>query len=134
MNTCFGCGEDNPRGLQLGPHAEIRDGGIHIEYRVPSDFEGFTGIVHGGIVAAILDEAMGMSCSRVHNIHGAVTANLNITFRSPVRTEVPLTIRARAERNERKFNCTAQIYGENDELLAEASSLWILPAGQPGSD
>jgi uncharacterized protein (TIGR00369 family) len=129
LNTCFGCGEDNPRGLQLGPLAQIQDGQIHIEYEVPSDFDGFDGIVHGGIVATMLDEAMGMACTRIHEIRGAVTANMNITFRSPVRSGKPIRIWARSDRDERKFNCSAEILDENDKVLAEATSLWILAEG-----
>lgn len=127
LNTCFGCGEDNPNGLQLGPLARVENGEIHIDFSVPSHFEGFNGIVHGGIVATILDEAMGMACTRIHKVHGAVTANLNITFRSPVASSVPLTIVARSNRKDRKFHCTAEILVEGD-VLAEAAGLWILPA------
>jgi uncharacterized protein (TIGR00369 family) len=129
VNTCFGCGEDNPRGLQLGPLARIEDGEIHIDFEVPSEFDGFGGVVHGGIVATILDEAMGMSCSRIHQIKGAVTANLNITFRSPVRSGKPISVRAKSDREGRKFNCSAEIRDADSNVLAEATSLWIL-AGQ----
>lgn len=126
MNTCFGCGEDNPRGLQLGSLARIEDGQIHIDYEVPSDFDGFDGVVHGGIVATMLDEAMGMACTRIHEIHGAVTANMNITFRSPVLSGKPIHIQAESDRDGRKFNCSAEIHDESGKVLAEATSLWIL--------
>lgn len=130
MNNCFGCGEDNPRGLQLGALVRIEDGEIRLNFSVPKNFEGFEGVVHGGIVGAILDEAFGFTCTRVHGIRGAVTVNLNLSFKAPVQTETPIEVRARSVRDGRKFHCSGEIFDEEGELLAEATSLWILPASE----
>lgn len=134
MNTCFGCGEDNPRGLQLGPLARIEDGEIRIDLEVPRDFEGFEGIVHGGIVATMLDEAMGFTITRIHDVRGAVTADLNLEFKAPVKTETPIQVRARSSKNGRRFDCSAEILDGSGNVLAEAKSLWVIPAdGGPTS-
>jgi uncharacterized protein (TIGR00369 family) len=54
--SCFVCGENNPKGLHLKAHH--RKGRIHLDYLTkPEDF-GYQNIVHGGIGAMLLDEAM----------------------------------------------------------------------------
>lgn len=130
MNNCFGCGEDNPRGLGLGSLARIEDGEIRISYQVPAEFEGFEGVVHGGIVGSMLDEAFGFTCTRVHEIRGAVTVSLNLVFKAPVPTEAPIEIRARSVREGRKFHCSGEIVDDEGKVLAEGTSLWILPASE----
>lgn len=134
MNTCFGCGEDNPRGLQLGPLARIEDGEIRIDLKVPKDFEGFEEIVHGGIVATMLDEAMGFTVTRIHQARGAVTANLNLEFKGPVKTDTTVQVRARSVREGRRFDCSAELLDTEGRVLAGATSLWIIPSdGGPAS-
>ena len=128
MNRCYGCGEDNPRGLQLGPLAAIVGDEIHIDCTIAADFDGFDGIVHGGAVATILDEAMGMANSRIHKVEGAVTAKLEIEYRRPVRSNTPLEVRARSSRKGRKFDCSGEILSQEGEVLARATSIWVLPA------
>ncbi|MGH9194899.1 MAG: PaaI family thioesterase, partial [Acidimicrobiia bacterium] len=118
----------------LGPLARVEDGEIRIEFAVPAEFEGFEGVVHGGIVGTILDEAFGFTCTRVHEIRGAVTVNLNLTFKAPVPTVTPIEVRARSAREGRKFHCSGEILDADGKVLAEATSLWILPANQEASE
>lgn len=54
--SCFVCGANNPAGLQLRFRAE--NGAILSDYIPRSEHAGYTGIVHGGVVAAALDEVM----------------------------------------------------------------------------
>jgi acyl-coenzyme A thioesterase PaaI-like protein len=57
QSSCFACGPDNSRGLRL--QFEIDEDGEAIAEWIPDpDLEGFEGIVHGGIISTVLDEAM----------------------------------------------------------------------------
>lgn len=55
---CFVCGVENPHGLHLTFKQTAPDE-VTVEYTVPEHFQGYPGVVHGGIVAAMLDEVAG---------------------------------------------------------------------------
>jgi uncharacterized protein (TIGR00369 family) len=87
---CFVCGVQNPIGLQI--EFSVRDGRVTGEF-TPSDLHvGFTGIVHGGILAAVLDDAM----AAVGYCQGepTVTARLSVRYRRPARPGERLQIEA----------------------------------------
>ncbi len=79
-HNCFACGTLNTGGLQLVLHvAEAR---CWTEIALDRRFEGWDGIVHGGIVTTILDEVMAWSL--VERELWGLTARLNVAFRRPV--------------------------------------------------
>src|SRR5665213_2147558 len=55
--SCFVCGPDNPRGLRLAFQTN-ESGEMTAEWIPEPEMEGYQGIVHGGIVSTVLDEAM----------------------------------------------------------------------------
>jgi len=89
-SRCFVCGPDNPRGLQvrytLGP-----DGATEAEWTPTASWEGFQGIIHGGIVATVLDEAMSKAVAATGC--EALTGELRVRYRRHVSTGEPLRIR-----------------------------------------
>ena len=77
---CFGCGDDNPIGLHLRFAA---DGDSVRASFIPSpDHQGFGGIVHGGIISTILDEAMAWATA--HSGFWAMTGDIRVRFRRPL--------------------------------------------------
>ncbi len=88
---CFVCGRDNPVGLQLEFH-EVEEGNqVRADLTVPDEYQGYPGIVHGGIVSAILDEVAG----RAVILGGGderlmATLRMTVRFRKPTPTETPL--------------------------------------------
>lgn len=54
---CFACGEENPRGLHM--HFRMESDKAIAEFTIPEYLQGFPGQAHGGVVATMLDEAMG---------------------------------------------------------------------------
>jgi uncharacterized protein (TIGR00369 family) len=80
--TCFACGRANPHGL----HLDIRrtGSGVELDYVVPEKFCGWKGVVHGGIIATLLDELAAWACTESGS--NAVTAELTVRFRRPVST------------------------------------------------
>lgn len=89
-NRCFVCGPDNPVGLRL---RFTRDGeAVTAEFVPREEHVGWEGIVHGGILTAVLDDAMG----NVFYLQGyqALTARMEVRFRRPVRPGERLQVRA----------------------------------------
>jgi len=89
---CFICGRQNPVGLELAFYEDPEAGQVRAEFTIPDEYQGYPGVVHGGIVAAILDEVSG----RAVMIGGSdenlmATLRLTIRYRRPTPTGTPLT-------------------------------------------
>lgn len=124
-----------PGRLAVPPYAWIEPGGksiVSVAY-VGGDLCGHPGIVHGGLLATMLDEGLARCCfgALPHNI--AVTANLNIDYRKPTPANSFLVLRAETVKVEgRKAWVKGHIEllaepGEKPTVLAEASGLFISP-------
>ncbi len=87
-NRCFVCGPDNPIGLKL--RFEREGEGVRAEF-TPSELHvGYEGLVHGGILAALIDDAL----ANVWFTKGeeAVTAKIEVRFRQEARPGEPLVV------------------------------------------
>ncbi len=131
---CFICGRENPVGLHLHIY-ETAPGEVESGYIAPEHFQGYPGVLHGGIVAAMIDEISG----RAHmgsdplNPRFMFTAKLEVKYRRNVPIGRPLKIIGKAGKSRGKSaEAWAGIYdAETDELLAEGNSLLIdVPAEQ----
>ncbi|HEY5982537.1 MAG TPA: PaaI family thioesterase [Anaerolineales bacterium] len=134
---CFICGLQNPAGLHLHFY-ETAPGTVEASYMAPEHFQGYPGILHGGIVGAILDEIAGRALmgSQPESARFMFTAKLEIKYRRNVPIQQPLRILGRAGRSRgRSAEAWGGIYlAENDELLAEGNALLIdVPANQVDS-
>jgi len=121
---CFCCGRDNPRGMKL----DIRpgdDGEVFTLYTPPAEFQGYQGVIHGGILSTLLDEIMAHAVLR-RGLGSAATARMEIVFRRPARTGVELRISGRVEDvSGRRITTTAVITDEDGQRLAEAKALFL---------
>lgn len=124
---CFICGLENPVGLKLRIY-EIEPGVIEATYTAPEHFQGYPGVLHGGIVATILDEISG----RAHmgpsdQPRFMFTARLEVKYRKNVPIGRPLKIVGRAGKDKgRSAEGWAGIYdAETNELLAEGNTLLV---------
>jgi len=122
---CFICGLKNPVGLKLKIY-EVEPGIIETTYLAPEHFQSYPGILHGGIVATILDEISGRSLmGNAVEPRFMFTAKLEIKYRKNVPIGKPLRIVGKAGKSKgRMAQAWAGIY-EEDTLLAEANSLLI---------
>ena len=124
-NHCFVCGRNNPYGLHLKFY-ESSPGEVTVEYSVPEQFQGYPGVVHGGVVAAILDEVTGRTQMGGDPPRFMFTARLDIRYRKNVPTGKPLKIIGQAKSSrERTATATGQIYGPEGDLLAEAKAVLV---------
>lgn len=91
-NGCFGCGGANPRGMRLS--FERDDGRRRIvgRFRLGEEYQGGPGFLHGGILAVLLDEAMG-KLNRFSDVR-AVTAELTVQYLRPVRVGQEIVVEA----------------------------------------
>lgn len=90
---CMFCGKDNPRSLKLAFRA-AGDGSVSAKFYSNDLFQGYDGTVHGGMISALMDEAM-TYCLFHHGVEG-LTADLHVRFVHPVPCDASLEIRARA--------------------------------------
>ncbi len=125
---CFICGLENPVGLHLHIY-ETAPGVVETTYTAPEHFQGYPGVLHGGIVASMLDEL----ASRAHmgsdpqTPRFLFTAKLEVKYRRNVPIGKPLKITGRAGKTRsRAAESWAGMYdAQTDELLAEANALLI---------
>ncbi len=125
---CFICGLENPIGLHLHMY-ETAPGEVEATYTAPEHFQGYPGVLHGGIVGAILDELSGRALIGPDPMapRFMFTAKLEIKYRRNVPVGVPLKIVGKAGKSRgRSAESWAGIYDtRTGELLAEANSLLI---------
>ena len=121
---CFGCGPLNDEGLQLkfvpGPEESVA------EFVVPPRYQSWAGMAHGGVVALLLDEAVGWAAW--HAGHPGVTGRLQVSFRRPLKLGEPVRIVGRVE-NVRRSLVHASAYVENRDdgsRIADATATLMM--------
>jgi len=122
--NCFVCGRENPAGLKLDFFTTAQ-GQVRTEIIVPIKYEGYPGIVHGGIIAAILDETGGRAY--MDGSHPfMVTGQLNVRYRKPVPIKTPLIVLGKATgRKGRVSNAHSEIQTLDGDVLAEAELVLV---------
>ena len=134
-DLCFGCGKQNPCGLKL----EFKwDGKVVKSEFTPTELhQGWQGIIHGGILISLLDEAMAYA-AYYENV-GGVTAAIETRFKQPVPIGEPLTITAWVSNKTRRFAETEGTLTLKDYTIVTTakakqylSSETIIPAGRVG--
>ena len=114
---CFVCGEENPSGLHL--KFTLHDDKVVSEFVLQKIFQGYKDIVHGGIISAILDEAM-VKAARMQGKH-AITAEITIRFKNPLMAGEKAVVEAYILRTNKKIIETAAIIKKSDNTpVAEA--------------
>jgi uncharacterized protein (TIGR00369 family) len=121
---CFACGRDNPIGLQLRFRRDGKAGVTSVYQPRPED-QGFPGVMHGGILAALLDEAMAWSMYAADRALG-VTAKMETRYRRAVSLDGPLTVRAAIVRSRgRRIEVEATIDDASGARLVEGAGLFL---------
>ncbi len=124
---CFACGVHNPIGLKLRFYQTAPDE-VTAEYTVPEKYQGYPGIVHGGVTAAILDEAAGRAHMGTDPAASnfMYTAELKVKYKKKVPIGQPLKIIGRQGKRWRwTAESNAFIYDSEGGLLAEAHAMLV---------
>lgn len=115
--TCFVCGDDNPRGLDAKFRLDA-EGRVRLETVVDRHFEGYGGYLHGGIVTAMLDETAGWAAT-VALGRLCLAVELKVTFRRPVPGGSKVVVVGEPVGKERRFfRAKATMTDESGRVLA----------------
>jgi uncharacterized protein (TIGR00369 family) len=129
-NKCFGCGGDNDHSMLLAFEQDNINRRIVGKFTLGPRYQGGGGMLHGGIIAVLLDEAMGKSC-RFRNAR-AVTAEMNIDFIKPIRVDQEITVEAfeTAHRGRNLFQW-GEIRDADGVLLARGRARFVILGEKP---
>jgi len=123
-NNCFGCGSDNDSGLKLEFHFNEDSRRFLCHFTLAMRFEGPPSHAHGGVIAAILDEAMG-KVSKLRSII-AVTGTMQVNYIRPVPLSRPLVTEGwEVGVNGREHFRAAEIRNPEGEVLATSTGTFI---------
>lgn len=123
-NYCFACGKDNPEGMKLRFYLDKERRRFVSKVRLARRYQGPPGHAHGGIIATVLDEAMG----KVNKLRGviALTSDMRIEYLKPVPLSRPLVVEGweRRVRGREHIN-VAEIRNPKGEVLARGWAKFI---------
>lgn len=123
-NICFGCGGANARGMQLSFEQDDQSRRIRGRFRLGAEYQGGPGFVHGGIIAVLLDEAMGKA-NRFRDIK-AVTAELKVEYLKPVPVDEDIVVEGwEVEKKGRNIFHAGEIRDASGVLLARGSGRFV---------
>jgi uncharacterized protein (TIGR00369 family) len=123
-NHCFGCGKDNPEGMRLKFFMDESSRRALCKFKLTRKYTGPPGHAHGGIIATILDEAMG-KVNRFRNVL-ALTSSMEVRYLRPVPLGKPLTVIGQEQSVEgRRHINVAEISDEQGHVLARSTGTFI---------
>jgi uncharacterized protein (TIGR00369 family) len=121
-HRCFACGDVNPIGMRL--HIELGEGWAETTWEPGPDYVGWEDKVHGGLLATLLDEVMAWAPSSYDS--WAVTAEMNLRFRSPANPGERLSARGWVtERRRRIYHVRGEVRGADGRMVAEATGRFL---------
>lgn len=124
---CFACGALNPDGLRL-KFEYPEPGFCRTEWVPVRKYQGWQGILHGGIISTLLDEAFAHSLGGAARGAGlvAVTAEMTVRFEKPVRIGEKLVVEGRVlDEKGRVIHCESVIKDANGVQLASGSGTLV---------
>lgn len=123
---CFGCGEKNPIGLHLD--FQPVENKVVAKKIIAREYQGYSNVVHGGIVTLMLDEAMGNYVQKIYN-EQAMTGRLEIRYKHPTPIETELKISAWQEDQRRNIIfLKAAVETPDGTVTAEATAKFAVVA------
>jgi uncharacterized protein (TIGR00369 family) len=125
--SCFCCGSKNKRGLHL-KFTYPKENEAETILTLPDYFSGWQDIVHGGFISMLLDEAMAHSCvGLLEKGKLAVTAELNIQFKKPLKIKEEVIIKASViQVKSRIMRTEGEILGLDGEIYAKGKAAFLL--------
>jgi uncharacterized protein (TIGR00369 family) len=122
--NCFVCGEKNSEGLRLRFVIDRERQTLRTNFTASPAYQGWDGIVHGGIISTLLDEAMAKLVYEIGYL--AVSASLEVKFKKPAPILEPLLVYGEiTEVGRRLIRAKAHVANENGTILATGTSTFI---------
>jgi uncharacterized protein (TIGR00369 family) len=124
-NKCFGCGGDNPNGMKLSFEQDNVNRKIVGRFILGERYQGGGGFAHGGIIAMLMDEAMGKVC-RFREVR-AVTAELTVEYLKPIDVTKEIEVDGReTEMKGRNIFMTSEIRDTAGIVLARGRARFVV--------
>lgn len=124
--ACFVCDQDNPNGLRLSFVHDDEAAMVRSDFTLGPACSGSPRFVHGGLVLAILDEAMAWAAIGIAG-RFAVSRTLRASFRRPVMVDAPHRVEAVVESSdEASVNTRARVLNEQGKKCAETSARLVV--------
>ncbi|MBI2816799.1 MAG: PaaI family thioesterase [Acidobacteria bacterium] len=128
-NFCYACGADNPQGMRLKFNVDPEGPVVRATFSMAHRYQGPPNGVHGGIIATLVDEAMG-KLSRVDGVV-ALTAELNVEYLRPVPLGRKIIVEARpAQQRGRSYWRECTIHDANGTLLVRGKGRFVKVAAR----
>ncbi len=90
-NYCFVCGKDNPQGLKIRVVYHPEETAASTELSLPREYQGWADVIHGGILATLLDELMAHAVW--HFAGPGLTISMETRFHHPLKPEEAIRVR-----------------------------------------
>lgn len=128
---CLVCGRHNPHGLSLSLEVDEARGAVSVAFTPRAEHIGFEGIVHGGVLATVLDEAMVWAATWAGK-RFCVAGEMTVRFRYSVGPGTPLLVEAKVESpaakrpgTPRLLHATGLILNMGGQKIAEATGKYV---------
>jgi uncharacterized protein (TIGR00369 family) len=123
-DNCFVCGQNNPDGMRLKFILDEGRQTFVCHFRLSNRYTGPPGHCHGGIIASILDDAMG-KVNKLHHVV-ALTREMTVEYLKPVPLHKPLRVEGREiQKKGRTHINAAEILNDKNEVLARSRGVFI---------
>ncbi len=117
-HKCYVCGKSNKAGFQLTFYKQ--DDFVFAKTILDEKYIGYEGIIHGGVIATLVDEAMGWACI-AKNEKFYYTTNLEVKYIRPVHPGEEIVVSAYVNKEDGKLLLTeANIKDKDDKILVKA--------------
>ncbi len=125
-NNCFACHPNNNHGLKLQFFADDEKNEVFTSIKPELHFNGFPGILHGGVQCALVDEvaywAMFDSIKKI-----GLTAKIDLSYLKPVPMNTELVVSGKISNHEKRRVEVETVIKAGEEILTKASVLYFLP-------
>jgi uncharacterized protein (TIGR00369 family) len=124
-NRCFGCGGANEAGMKLPFELDVDERRTRGRFTLGANYAGGGGFAHGGIIAVVLDEAMGKISKLTEE--RAVTAEMSVEYRKPVPIDQEINVEGwQVEEQGRNRFRAAEIRDAQGNLLARGKGRFVV--------
>ena len=118
---CFVCGTKNPQGLKLKFWVNKKKHQVESDVTFPTFFQGWEGVVHGGMISTVLDEIM-VKCTEVKGLK-CVTAEINTKLKKPAQTGVRYLLQGRiCDIKGKIVICEGKLFDSKNETIASSTA------------
>jgi acyl-coenzyme A thioesterase PaaI-like protein len=131
-NNCFGCGGGNEAGMKLAFDLDVEEGRTRGRFILGPRYGGGAGFGHGGIIAVLLDEAMGKISKLTEE--RAVTAELSVEYKKPVPLNEEIVVEGwqEGEKGRNRFRA-GEIRDSSGNLLARGTARFVVVGAAPSA-